>query len=82
MFFEPIYIPQALSTGTCIQQGNLFYSVGLHRNWFQPQPTQAKIGRGFGKKAGEWTGRVEISKEEIPGSKHSMYGYILTYSRL
>ena len=25
--------------------------------------------------------RVEISKEEIPGSKRSMYGYILTYSR-
>ena len=34
------------------------------------------------KKAGEWTARVEISKEEIPGSKRSMYGYILTYSRL
>ena len=34
------------------------------------------------KNAGEWTGRVEISKEEIPGSKRSMYGYILTYSRL
>ena len=41
-----------------------------------------KIGRGFGKNAGEWTGRVEISKEEIPGSKHSMYGYIPTYPRL
>ena len=41
-----------------------------------------KIGRGFGKNAGEWTGRVEISKEEIPGSKRSMYGYMLTYSRL
>ena len=41
-----------------------------------------EIGRGFGKKAGEWTGRVEISKEEIPGRKRSMYGYILTYSRL
>ena len=41
-----------------------------------------KIKRGFGKNAGEWTGRVEISKEEIPGSKRSMYGYILTYSRL
>ena len=41
-----------------------------------------KIGRGFGKIAGEWTGKVEISKEEIPGSKHSMYSYILTYSRL
>ena len=22
MFFEPIYIPRALNTGTCIQQGN------------------------------------------------------------
>ena len=43
---------------------------------------QEKFGRGFGKSAGEWTGRVEISKEEIPDSKCSMYGYILTYSRL
>ena len=41
-----------------------------------------KIGRGFGKSAGEWTGSVEKNKEEIPGSKRSMYGYILTYSRL
>ena len=50
-----------------------------------------EIGRGFGKHAGEWTfgkhagewtGRVELRKEEIPGSKRSMYGYILTYSRL
>ena len=47
-----------------------------------PQPTQGKIRRGFGKNAGEWTGSVEISKKEIPGSKRSMYGYILTYSRL
>ena len=35
-----------------------------------------------GKNAGEWTGKVEISKEEIPGSKRSMYVYILTYLRL
>ena len=41
-----------------------------------------KIKRGFGKNAGEWTGRIEIRKEEIPGSKCSMYGYMLTYSRL
>ena len=41
-----------------------------------------KIGRGFGKNAGVWIGKVEISKEEILGSKRSMYGYILTYSRL
>ena len=82
MFFEPIYIPWALNTGTSIQQGDLFYSAGLHRNRCSPQPTQEKIGNGFGKNAGEWTGRVEISKEEIPGSKRGMYGRILTYFRL
>ena len=41
-----------------------------------------KIGTGCGKNAGEWTGKVEISKEEIPGSKRSVYGYIFTYPRL
>ena len=46
------------------------------------RPTQEKIGRGFGKNAGEWTGSVEISKKEIHGSKRSMYGYVPTYSRL
>ena len=30
MFFEPIYIPWAVNTGTCIQQGDLFYPAGLH----------------------------------------------------
>ena len=44
--------------------------------------TGQKLGEVLEKNAGKWTGRVEISKEEIPGSKHSMYGYILTYSRL
>ena len=48
----------------------------------KPQPTQEKSGEVLEKNAGEWTGRVETSKEEIPGSKRSMYGYILTYSRL
>ena len=38
----------------------------------------AKIGEGFGKNAGEQTRRVEISKEDIPGSKRSMRGNILT----
>ena len=33
-----------------------------------------KTGRGFANSAGEGTGSVEISKEEIPGSKRSMYG--------
>ena len=74
MFSEPIYIPWAINTRTCIQQGGLFYSTGLQRN--------EKIGGGFGKNAGEWTGRVEISKEESPGGKLSMHYYLLTFSKL
>ena len=83
MCFEPIDIPRALNTGTCLWQGELFYAAGLHRNQVLATANTGEIRRGFGKKsAGEWTGRVEIGKEEIPGSKRSMYGYILTYSRL
>ena len=37
------------------------------------------VGRGFGKNVGEWIGRVEIRKDEIPGSRRSMYGYIQEY---
>ena len=44
--------------------------------------TEKKVGRGFGKNAGEWTGKVVISKEEILGSKRSTYGYMLNYPRL
>ena len=32
MFLEPIHIPRALNTGTCLRQGDLFYSAGLHKN--------------------------------------------------
>ena len=41
-----------------------------------------KLGRGRVENTGEWIGRVEISKEEIPGSRRSIHGYILTYSWL
>ena len=41
-----------------------------------------KSGEVLEKNAGKWTGRVEISKEEISGSKRSMYGYLLAYSRI
>ena len=81
-FFKPIYIPRALSTGTCIWQGDLIHSAGLHRNHVLATANMGKIGRGFGKNAGEWTRRAEIGKEEIPGSMRSMYGYILTFSTL
>ena len=79
---EPIYIPRALNTGTCIQQGNLFYSEGLHRNYVLATANTGKIRRGFRKNAGEWTGRAGIGEEKIPGSKRSLYGCIPTYSRL
>ena len=62
--------------GTCIWQGDLFYSVGLHRNNVLATANTGEIGRGFRKNAGEWTRRVEISKKDIPGSKCSMYGYV------
>ena len=41
-----------------------------------------KSGEVLEKNACEWTGMVEISEEEIPGSKRRMYDYILTYSWL
>ena len=75
------FILRAYAVTGVIQKVDLFYSAGLRSNRCQPQPTQEKIGRGFGKNAGEWTGRVEISREGFPGSKRSMHGYILTYSR-
>ena len=78
LFFQPIYIPRALNTVTCLRQGDLFYSAGLPRNHVLATANTGKIGRGFGKNAVEWTGRVEISEEEFPGNKRSMYGYILT----
>ena len=44
--------------------------------------TETTLGKCSGENAGKWTRRVEINKEEIHGSKSSMRGYILTYSRL
>ena len=81
MFFEPVYILRALNRESCLRQGDLFYSMGLHRNHVLATANTGKIGKGFGKNVDERTGRVDISKEEIPGSKRSMYGYTLTYSR-
>ena len=81
MLIEPIYVPRALNMGTCLRQCDLFYPAGLHRNHVLATANTGKIRRGFGKNVSEWIGRVEMSKEEIPGSKRSVYGYILTYSR-
>ena len=48
VFFQPIYIPRAPNEGTCLQQGDLFYSAGLHRNHVLATVGTGKIGRGFG----------------------------------
>ena len=63
--------------GTYLRQGDLFYSAGLHGNHVLATVNTGKIERGFGENVGERTGRVEISKEEIPGSRHSMHGFKL-----
>ena len=82
MFFEPIYMPRALNTGTCIQQVTYFILRAYTGTDVTHSQHRKKSEEVLEKNAGEWTGRVEISKKEIPGSKRSMYGYILTYSRL
>ena len=70
--------------GTCIQQGDLFFILQAYKGTgvSHKKTQEKKLGEVLEKNAGEWTGRVEISKEEILGSRCSMYGYILTYFRL
>ena len=81
MVFGLFYTPWTLNTGTCLWQGDLFLFCGPTEEPCVSHNQHRKNQERFWKNAGEWTGGVERSKEEIPGSKHSMYGYILTYSR-
>ena len=76
------FLAYLYSAGT--QHGNL-HAAGCPLLFWGPtqEPSLAtanteEIGRGFGK----MLRRVRIRKEEVPGSKRSMYGYILIYSRL
>ena len=62
VFFEPIYISRALNAGTCIQQGDLFYSAGLHRKHLLATANTAEIGRGFGEKC-RWMDRTDRNKQ-------------------
>ena len=62
-FFKPIYIPRALNTGTCIQQGDLFYSVGLHRNHVLATANTGKNRERFRKKC-RWIDRKCRNKQE------------------
>ena len=82
MFFSAYLYSADTQHGNLHPAGFILYAAGLQRNYALATANTGKIGKGLEKNAGEWTRRVEISKEEIPGSKRSMYGYILTYSRL
>ena len=55
--------------GTCIhcsndEQGDLFYSVGPHRNQCQPQLTQEIPGRGFGKMQVNGPGQYNLARKK------------------
>ena len=54
MLFEPIYIQRAVNTGSCIRQGDLFYSAGLHGNQVLATANTGEIGRGFGQNVDKW----------------------------
>ena len=65
------------------EQGDLLYCAGQHRNLRYLQLTQEKMGTVFRKRnEGEWTGKIEFRKEEIPGARRGMRGYFLSYSGL
>ena len=57
------------------EQGDLFYSEGPQGKFRQPQ-RNLKIGRGFGKSEGEWTGNIET------GTRKKFLAVVLTYSKL
>ena len=44
MFLEPIYLPWALNTGTCIQLGDLFYSGPTQEPVLAVANTGKKLG--------------------------------------
>ena len=46
---EPIHIPRALNTGTCIQQGNLFILQAYTGTSVNHTEQGKKLGRGFAK---------------------------------
>ena len=62
--FLPIYMPWALNTGTCLWQGDLFYSAGLHRNHELATANPGNIR--FWTKC-SWMDRKGRNKEEILG---------------
>ena len=64
------------------EQPDLFFFIVRAHTGTDVRHNTGKIRERLWKNAGERTGRVEISKEEILGSRRSMHGCIRTCSRL
>ena len=81
-----LFLAYLYTTGT--QHGNLHPArwpslfCGPTQEPYVSHSQHRKNRERFWKKCWRMDRRLEISKEEIPGSKRSMYGCILTYSRL
>ena len=69
-FFFSLFIFRGHSTREPASSRLTYFILRAYTGVSQSQHWK-KIGRGFGKNAREWAGRVEISKEEIPGSERS-----------
>ena len=81
-FFFSLFIFRGHSTREPVSGRVTYFILQAYTGTSVSYRQHKKNRERFGRNAGEWTGRIEISKEEIPGSKRSMYGYMLTYSRL
>ena len=75
---EPIYFLARTQHGNLHPAGWPILFCGPTQEPVLATANKGKTWERFGKNADEWTGRVEISKEEIPGSKRSKYDYITT----
>ena len=83
IFFFSLFIYHRHSTREPASSKVTYFILRAYKGTVLAAANTGKTWERFWKKnAGEWTGRVEIGKEEIHGSKRSMYGYIVTYSGL
>ena len=74
------YFILRVHTGTCVS-----YSWTLEDKNIKPQDIfgrEKSLKKKKKKKVDRWIRKVDFGKEEIPGSKRSMRGYILTNYRL
>ena len=79
---ELIYMPRALNTGDLHRAGWPILFCRPSQEPVLATANTAKTCERFWIFLGEWTGREIINEEEIPGSKRSICGCILTSSRL